>query len=270
MSTPNSQSTTTNTENPQSSLNNNPVNLPVQSIPTESNPITNHNNSANTTPVTTNPATSNTSTHPTQTRLKSGIRKPKALSAICEPKTVRAALLEPHWNNAMNTKYVALKKNKTWVVVPRPADRVPIGLVKAVTIRVVLTVAITKGWTIRQLDINNAFLNGDLHEEIYMEQPPGFVDPEYPDHVCKPNKSRMIFSMVFSRLQGSFMISDELLLQGFKKCKSLGALAMVHAENRDAVYEGQKRMIELGITGPEGHALSRPPVIIMKYVLYAN
>ncbi|KAM6596011.1 hypothetical protein CsatA_006535 [Cannabis sativa] len=71
----------------------------------------------------------------------------------------------------------------------------------------------------------------------------------------------------FLAYKGSFMISDELLLQGFKKCKSLGALAMVHAENRDAVYEGQKRMIELG---PEGHALSRPPVIIMKYVLYAN
>lgn len=59
------------------------------------------------------------------------------------------------------------------------------------------------------------------------------------------------------------MINDGLLLQGFKKCKSLGALAMVHAENGDAVYEGQKRMIELGITGPEGHALSRPAVVIM-------
>lgn len=57
------------------------------------------------------------------------------------------------------------------------------------------------------------------------------------------------------------MINDELLLQGFKKCKSLGALAMVHAENGDAVYEGQKRMKELGITGPEGHSLSRPPVV---------
>ncbi|KAF5745010.1 Pyrimidine 2 isoform 1 [Tripterygium wilfordii] len=65
----------------------------------------------------------------------------------------------------------------------------------------------------------------------------------------------------FMAYKGSFMINDELLLEGLKKCKSLGALAMVHAENGDAVYEGQKRMIELGITGPEGHALSRPPVL---------
>ncbi|KAI7744739.1 hypothetical protein M8C21_016874 [Ambrosia artemisiifolia] len=65
----------------------------------------------------------------------------------------------------------------------------------------------------------------------------------------------------FMAYKGSLMISDELLLEGLKQCKSLGALAMVHAENGDAVFEGQKRMIELGITGPEGHALSRPPVL---------
>ncbi|XP_023533036.1 dihydropyrimidinase [Cucurbita pepo subsp. pepo] len=65
----------------------------------------------------------------------------------------------------------------------------------------------------------------------------------------------------FLAYKGALMISDELLLQGLKKCKSLGALAMVHAENGDAVYEGQERMIELGITGPEGHALSRPAVL---------
>ncbi|XP_073154633.1 dihydropyrimidinase [Henckelia pumila] len=65
----------------------------------------------------------------------------------------------------------------------------------------------------------------------------------------------------FMAYKGSLMINDELLLEGFKKCKSLGALAMVHAENGDAVFEGQKRMIELGITGPEGHALSRPPML---------
>ncbi|CAJ2636473.1 unnamed protein product [Trifolium pratense] len=60
--------------------------------------------------------------------------------------------------------------------------------------------------------------------------------------------------------KGFAMVNDVRLLEGFKKCKSLGALAMVHAENGDAVIEGQRKMIELGITGLEGHALSRPAV----------
>ena len=66
------------------------------------------------------------------------------------------------------------------------------------------------------------------------------------------------------------MVNDELMIEGFKKCKSLGALPMVHAENGDAVFEGQQRMIELGITGPEGHALSRPPVVILTRVFWIS
>ncbi|TYG55841.1 hypothetical protein ES288_D08G015400v1 [Gossypium darwinii] len=66
------------------------------------------------------------------------------------------------------------------------------------------------------------------------------------------------FFMVY---KGTFMVDDKVLLRGMKRCKSLGALAMVHAKNGDAVFEGQKRMIELGITVPEGHALSRPPML---------
>ncbi|CAL4973527.1 unnamed protein product [Urochloa decumbens] len=65
----------------------------------------------------------------------------------------------------------------------------------------------------------------------------------------------------FMAYKGSLMLTDDILLQGLKKCKSLGALAMVHAENGDAVAEGQQRMIDFGITGPEGHALSRPPYL---------
>ncbi|KAJ3669187.1 hypothetical protein LUZ60_011137 [Juncus effusus] len=65
----------------------------------------------------------------------------------------------------------------------------------------------------------------------------------------------------FMAYKGSLMVNDETLLEGFIKCKQIGALPMVHAENGDAVFEGQKRMINLGVTGPHGHSLSRPPIL---------
>jgi dihydropyrimidinase len=51
---------------------------------------------------------------------------------------------------------------------------------------------------------------------------------------------------------------DDELLKVFARCKELGALAQVHAENGDMVDAGQQAMIDAGITGPEGHPLSRP------------
>ncbi|KAG7572644.1 Reverse transcriptase RNA-dependent DNA polymerase [Arabidopsis suecica] len=62
-------------------------------------------------------------------------------------------------------------------------------VIKAVTIRIVLGHAESHRWPIRQLDVNQAFLQGTLNEEVYMSQPPGFVDADRPDHVCRLRKA---------------------------------------------------------------------------------
>jgi len=61
--------------------------------------------------------------------------------------------------------------------------------VKPVIIRLVLSLALTFGWSIRQLDIKNAFLHGILTEEVYTCEPLRFVDSQFPHHVCKLKKA---------------------------------------------------------------------------------
>ncbi|MCO5606288.1 hypothetical protein L7F22_060475 [Adiantum nelumboides] len=55
---------------------------------------------------------------------------------------------------------------------------------KMATVRAVIAVAAAKGWILHQMDVKNAFLHGDLQEEVYMEQPPGYQDTGHPDYVC--------------------------------------------------------------------------------------
>ncbi|KAK1648574.1 hypothetical protein QYE76_066379 [Lolium multiflorum] len=62
-------------------------------------------------------------------------------------------------------------------------------VVKPATIRVVLSIATSRAWPVHQLDVKNAFLHGNLDEEVYCVQPPGFVDPAHPHHVCRLHKS---------------------------------------------------------------------------------
>ncbi|XP_071681174.1 uncharacterized protein [Lolium perenne] len=62
-------------------------------------------------------------------------------------------------------------------------------VVKPTTIRLLLSMAITRGWHLRQLDIQNAFLHGILEEEVFMRQPPGFEDPHYSGYLCRLDKA---------------------------------------------------------------------------------
>lgn len=60
---------------------------------------------------------------------------------------------------------------------------------KHTTIRVVLALAVNFNWSVTQLDVQNAFLHGYVTEEVYMKQPGGFVDPNFPSHVCRLHRS---------------------------------------------------------------------------------
>ena len=60
---------------------------------------------------------------------------------------------------------------------------------KMATVRAAIAVAASRGWVMHQMDVKNAFLHGDLQEEVYVEQPPGYVDLGHldyaRDYVCK-------------------------------------------------------------------------------------
>jgi hypothetical protein len=62
-------------------------------------------------------------------------------------------------------------------------------VVKPTTIRLVLALAVFLKWNVKQLDVSNAFLHGILDEEVYMEQPKGYEDDNFPEHVCRLHKS---------------------------------------------------------------------------------
>jgi len=60
---------------------------------------------------------------------------------------------------------------------------------KMTIVRAIIAMATTKGWSLHQMDVNNVFLHGDLHEEVYMEQPPGYVNQTHPNLVCRLKKA---------------------------------------------------------------------------------
>jgi histone deacetylase 1/2 len=89
-------------------------------------------------------------------------------------------------------------------------------VIKPVTIRIILTLAVTYKWQVQQIDINNAFLNGVLQEEVFMQQPAGF---EVADKslVCKLHKS--LYGLKQAPRAWYDRLTQALLQMGFVKSK---------------------------------------------------
>ncbi len=65
----------------------------------------------------------------------------------------------------------------------------------------------------------------------------------------------------FMAYKGAIMADDEILVNSFSKALELGAIVTCHAENGELVSRLQQKIYDMGITGPEGHPLSRPPEV---------
>ena len=104
------------------------------------------------------------------------------------------------------------------------------------TVCTVIAVATAKGWLMHQMDVKNAFLQGELQEEVYVEQPPGYVDGKHPDQVCRLCKA--LYGLKQAPRAWHDRITEFLLRIGF---------CMSHADHSLYVCKSDKGIVLITI-----------------------
>jgi len=101
-------------------------------------------------------------------------------------------------------------------------------------IRVIIAMATTKGWSLHQMDVNNVFLHGDLHDEVYMEQPLGYVDQTHPNLVCKLKKT--LYGLKQAPRAWSNKIGQYLVTSGFQTSNANFSLYVKKTDHGNLIY----------------------------------
>ncbi|GKA08034.1 putative ribonuclease H-like domain-containing protein [Tanacetum coccineum] len=124
-----------------------------------------------------------------------------------EPKKISQALEDESWVDAMQEELLQFKIQKVWILVDLPFRKKAIGTkwvyrnkkdekgvivrnkARIESIKIFLAFASYMGFIVYRMDVNSAFLYGTIDEEVYVTQPPGFVDLEFPKKVYKVVKA---------------------------------------------------------------------------------
>ncbi|GKC68264.1 retrovirus-related pol polyprotein from transposon TNT 1-94 [Tanacetum coccineum] len=116
-----------------------------------------------------------------------------------KPKNIKEAMLDHSWIESIQDELNQFKRLDVWELVECPIGRniiagidfeesfAPVARLEAV--RIFVAYAAHKNFPIYQMDVKMAFLNGLLKEEVFVRQPDGFVDPDFPNHVYRLKKA---------------------------------------------------------------------------------
>jgi hypothetical protein len=193
----------------------------------------------------------------THSRLANSCEHYSFVSSIV-PFRVEEALQDPDWVLAMQEELNNFKRNEVWRVVPRPKQNVvgtkwvfhnkqdehgvvtrnkarlvakgyaqvagldfeetfaPVARLES--IRILLAYATHHSFRLFQMDVKSAFLNGPIKEEVYVEQPSGFEDDRYPDHVFK--LSKVLYGLKQAPRAWYECLRDFLIANAFKVGKA--------------------------------------------------
>ncbi|MCO5614227.1 hypothetical protein L7F22_068507 [Adiantum nelumboides] len=102
------------------------------------------------------------------------------------------------------------------------------SVAKMPTVRLVIAMASMFGWKLRQMDVNNAFLNGDLEEEFYIIQLEGYQHPEFPYYVCRLKKA--LYGLKQALRAWCEKITRFLKKIGFKQSNADHSLFLKHVD----------------------------------------
>ena len=99
-------------------------------------------------------------------------------------------------------------------------------VIEPLTVRLILSLAVSHNWSLRQLDVKNDFLHDTLKEEFYMAQPQGYIDSTHPHYVCKLHKS--IYGLKQARRAWFESFTTQLLHLGFIAFAANSSLFIYH------------------------------------------
>nr|GEV34256.1 retrovirus-related Pol polyprotein from transposon TNT 1-94 [Tanacetum cinerariifolium] len=171
------------------------------------------------------------------------------LSSVVSPHlrriTVEKAMQKEEWREAMEDELTSIKRNKTWEMTGLPKGKNTISLkwiyktkflsdgsIQKHKARLVArALAAQKQWKAHQFDVKSAFLNGDLHDEVYVDQPPGFEDASCPDKVLRLKKA--LYGLKQAPRAWYNKIDEFFQKEGFEKSKHEPTLYVKKEGNDD-------------------------------------